>query len=120
MPQFDTFSFFSQLFWVLICFGYLYLTLSFYVLPAFAIILKTRAKKLSQFDTNSNDADSVLTVTYLNYAAVFEYLNGFRLTWSGVNSQLTNKYMAVGLKHDTFCKINFSLLGNLETITIFI
>jgi len=45
MPQFDTFSFLSQLFWVITCFLILYLNLTYYVLPAVATVLKVRSRK---------------------------------------------------------------------------
>ena len=63
MPQFDTFSFFSQLFWLFIAFSYLYLVLCFYILPAFAAVLKIRAKKLAQIDLNSNVTNLANTTT---------------------------------------------------------
>jgi hypothetical protein len=47
MPQFDTFSFFSQIFWVLLFFTLLYLSLTYYLLPAIATTLKVRKRKLS-------------------------------------------------------------------------
>ena len=47
MPQFDTFSFFSQIFWVLLLFTLLYLSLAYYLLPAIATTLKVRKRKLS-------------------------------------------------------------------------
>jgi hypothetical protein len=48
MPQFDIFSFFSQLFWVFFGFITLYLLFSFYLLPSLSAILKVRKRKLSQ------------------------------------------------------------------------
>lgn len=45
MPQFDTFTFTSQLFWVFLSFSFLYLTFSFYLLPALAVTLKVRSRK---------------------------------------------------------------------------
>jgi len=54
MPQFDIFSFFSQLFWVFFGFLNLYLVICYYLLPALASILKIRKQKLSQITTNSN------------------------------------------------------------------
>jgi CTP:molybdopterin cytidylyltransferase MocA len=47
MPQFDTFAFLSQLFWVLLCFSFLYSALAYYLLPAVAITLKIRRRKLA-------------------------------------------------------------------------
>lgn len=45
MPQFDTFTFLSQLFWVFLSFSFLYLTFSFYLLPVLAVTLKVRSRK---------------------------------------------------------------------------
>jgi len=47
MPQFDTFSFLSQLFWVFSIFCLFYTALAYYLLPAVAITLKIRRRKLS-------------------------------------------------------------------------
>lgn len=60
MPQFDTFSFFSQLFWVFVGFLLLYLSICFYLLPALGSILKIRKRKLAQVSSNS---ESVALVT---------------------------------------------------------
>jgi hypothetical protein len=55
MPQFDTFSFLSQLFWVFLSFLLFYLLICFYLLPAIAAILKTRKRVLASV---SSDLDS--------------------------------------------------------------
>jgi|TARA_B100000768_G_C11258907_1_gene367778 hypothetical protein len=44
MPQFDIFSFFSQLFWVFLGFSFLYFSFSFFLLPALSSILKVRKR----------------------------------------------------------------------------
>ena len=75
MPQFDTFSFFSQLVWVLIAFSYLYLALCLYILPAFAAVLKIRARKISQINTNSSNINVVTNTTTSN-SLFFENLTG--------------------------------------------
>jgi len=54
MPQFDIFSFFSQLFWVFLAFIVLYLLLTFYILPAIGTTLKIRKRKLSQVSSSKN------------------------------------------------------------------
>jgi len=59
MPQFDTFSFLSQLFWVFLSFLFFYLLICFYLLPAIAAILKVRKRKLAQI---SSGLDSSLVV----------------------------------------------------------
>jgi len=53
MPQFDTFSFFSQLFWVFVGFLLLYLAICYYLLPALGSILKIRKRKLAQVTSSS-------------------------------------------------------------------
>ena len=47
MPQFDKFSFLSQLCWVFLSFGLLYLFLNYFLLPAISAILKVRKSKLT-------------------------------------------------------------------------
>ncbi|MGB0820859.1 MAG: F0F1 ATP synthase subunit B', partial [Parvibaculales bacterium] len=46
MPQLDPSTFGSQLFWLLVCFGALYLVLSFIVIPRIAKTLAARAETL--------------------------------------------------------------------------
>jgi hypothetical protein len=53
MPQFDTFSFSSQLFWVFLSFFCLYFALTYYILPAVSVILKIRKKKLLNSSVNT-------------------------------------------------------------------
>jgi len=67
MPQFDIFSFFSQLFWVFFSLSFLYLILCFFLLPALSITLKIRKRKLqnvsetdqSLISANQNDSSSL-------------------------------------------------------------
>ncbi|MBL6761228.1 MAG: F0F1 ATP synthase subunit B' [PS1 clade bacterium] len=46
MPQLDPSTFGSQLFWLLVCFGALYLVLSFIVIPRISRTLETRAETM--------------------------------------------------------------------------
>ena len=46
MPQLDTITFLSQIFWLIIIFGFFYLTILNNILPSISRILKTRKKKL--------------------------------------------------------------------------
>ena len=46
MPQLDTVTFLSQLFWLVIVFGGFYLIVLTHILPAFSRVLKSRLKKL--------------------------------------------------------------------------
>lgn len=49
MPQFDTFSFFSQLFWTLSFFLLFFLSANYYLLPALTATLKIRKKVSSSY-----------------------------------------------------------------------
>jgi hypothetical protein len=65
MPQFDTFSFFSQLFWVFFCFTLLYLSLCYYLLPGLAIILKVRKHKLTNPLSSTSTTTSISDNSFL-------------------------------------------------------
>jgi hypothetical protein len=60
MPQFDTFTFCSQIFWVLSTFTLLYLSLAYYLLPAIAVTLKVRKRKLNLQSSSSSSPSDVL------------------------------------------------------------
>jgi hypothetical protein len=121
MPQFDIFSFFSQLFWVLVGFSYLYLVLCFYILPAFAAILKIRAKKLVQSNTNSSSADIVTTP--VTNSVFFENLNtklnNSFLVRSNLITDINTSYNSLILKNEAFFKFNSLLLNDFKIISFF-
>jgi F0F1-type ATP synthase membrane subunit b/b' len=52
MPQLDTFTYLSQLFWVFVLFSGFYVLVLSDILPSFSQILKTRKKKLDQNGDN--------------------------------------------------------------------
>jgi hypothetical protein len=58
MPQFDTFSFSSQLFWVFLSFTLLYFSLTYYLLPAISVTLKIRKRKLGNLTTATSSESS--------------------------------------------------------------
>lgn len=63
MPQIDTLTFASQLFWLLICFLVFYRLVISQVLPKLARILKVRSKKInsgSRSNTNQDEVSSVI------------------------------------------------------------
>jgi len=82
MPQFDVFSFYSQLFWVFFCFLFTYLLFSYYLLPALSGILKVRKYKLSQ---NSEQTNFAVTATQHN-AYIFHIQELSKNVISGVSS----------------------------------
>lgn len=88
MPQFDIFSFFSQLFWVFFCFIVIYLLLAYYLLPALSITLKVRKNQLFRdtIDTTKAAWESKLPNTifdnWANYdSKTFYNKNSSKLTW---------------------------------------
>jgi len=122
MPQFDTFSFFSQLFWVFVGFSYLYLLLCFYILPAFAAVLKIRAKKLAQ--SNTIDSSSQISVSNpANNSAFFDSvvikINNIPFSRANLLSDTNSFYNYVTLKTEAFSKYNFVILTNFKTVTLF-
>jgi hypothetical protein len=115
MPQFDIFSFFSQIFWVFFGFLFLYLALSFYLLPALSTTLKIRKRKLSQ---TTNVSDSVDIATYSSLLA--DYIKNFVTT---INNKLflietdskqfslyNSKLSLISAKTEAFRQFNFSVL----------
>jgi hypothetical protein len=122
MPQFDIFSFFSQLFWVFLAFGYLYLILSFYLLPAFAIVLKVRAKKLAQLNVET-DANSIAKTSTTN-TVFFEHFSTQLNNISFFRKNLTNDInIAVGqllFKNESFYNFNFLMLNRFKIVTFFL
>ena len=119
MPQFDTFSFFSQLFWVLLGFSYLYLLLCYYILPAFAAVLKIRAKKLSQ--TNTTSANIEVATNPVSNSLFFENLtvklNNISFSRSSLNENTS--YDLLSLKNDSFFKFRFLILNDFKIVTFF-
>mgnify|MGYP002633713901 CR=1 FL=1 len=96
MPQFDTFSFSSQLFWVFLCFSCLYFSLSYYLLPSISVILKIRKRKLSSTTVISSKDDSSLT-TNMNIPFV----------------TISSKEMTIALSGNSFSFNTFVLKHNL-------
>lgn len=77
MPQFDIFSFFSQLFWVFFGFAFLYFTFSFVLLPALASTLKVRKAMLLTNSTNSAAVTSIDPLAHL-----FEDVSAISNVWT--------------------------------------
>ena len=122
MPQFDTFSFFSQLFWVFVGFSYLYLLLSFYLLPAFAVVLKVRARKLVAVDSTSSSDKLVVSTTSNStyFDSLTVKLNDiFAVNVKGSSSINSLWYNDIIVKNEAFCKFNYSLLNNFKIINLF-
>jgi hypothetical protein len=129
MPQFDTFSFFSQLFWVFFGFITLYLLFCFYLLPALATILKVRKRKLNQISNTSDSSglitdsqnkiiinDSVLSlITDWNTGVVSKLESHTNSDFASLNSTLA----VFVVKFEVLREYNFSLLSQSQLTTLF-
>jgi hypothetical protein len=127
MPQFDTFSFFSQLFWVFSGFLCLYLTICFYILPALASILKIRKRKLTQISTGSVDelltkTEPLVAVKYLIDSFNTKLNNLTQITTTTKNTIVTNSksakhLMSVSFNFESNREYNLSVLNKAHTTT---
>jgi hypothetical protein len=67
MPQLDTFTYLSQLFWVFVLFSGFYVLVLSDILPSFSQILKTRKKKLDQNGDNIENLFKEESEAYSQY-----------------------------------------------------
>jgi DNA topoisomerase IA len=125
MPQFDIFSFFSQLFWVFFGFITLYLLLSFYLLPALAVTLKIRKRKLAQTSVNSTSSnliDNNNPVSDATKSLVSDFSSKI-LTVESVTSSsqtnLTSKLNLLTLQTEASRQFNFSVVSQAQLSAIF-
>ena len=119
MPQFDTFSFFSQLFWVFAGFLSLYLAICFYLLPALGSILKVRKRKLAQVTTSSESValvcnSSLLELTkqtFNSYSTKFSNLASSSSDSSSVTTSLTKNLGSVTVKFAASREFNMAIFS---------
>ena len=119
MPQFDTFSFFSQLFWVFAGFLFFYLAICFYLLPALGSILKVRKRKLAQVTINSESVvlvsnSSLLELTkqtLCSYTTKFSNLVGSSSDSSTVTTLLTKNLGSVTVKFAASREFNMAIFS---------
>jgi uncharacterized protein YqkB len=97
------------------------LLLSFYILPAFAAVLKIRAKKLAQINTSSSSVDVVSSPA--SNSSFFENLsvklNGISFFRSNIAGDSNASYNHIILKTDAYYNFNFLLLNEFKIITFF-
>lgn len=78
MPQLDTFSFFSQVFWVLLFFTFFYFFNLRQVLPAVATILKVRSRTLQKsqaaFDNMRSGRSSSTSESHVEFFSLAKHL----------------------------------------------
>jgi len=96
--------------------------LSFYILPAFAAVLKIRAKKLAQVSAGSSATDIVTSPVSnsLFFDNLTVKLSGISFFRNNLTSDITNSYNHLVLKNEAFYKFNFLLLNELKIVTLFI
>ena len=119
MPQFDTFSFFSQLFWVFAGFLFFYLAIWFYLLPALGSILKVRKRKLAQVTTNSESVALVSSSSLLeltkqtlgSYSTKLSNLVGSSSDSSAVTTLLTKSLGSVTVKFAASRELNIAIFS---------
>lgn len=102
-------------------FSYLYLTLCFYILPAFAATLKVRAKKLALSNLNVNTtivANSTINNS-LFFDALVNKLNGVYFVRKSLTDQINNSIHPLVANHASISSSNFSYLFQIKSITFF-
>jgi hypothetical protein len=96
--------------------------LCYYILPAFAAVLKIRAKKLVQTNTKISTLDVV--ATQISHSLFFENitvkLNNISFFRESLNNDISGSYEKIYLRNDAFYKFNFLILSDLKIITFFI
>jgi len=120
MPQFDIFSFFSQLFWVFTCFLILYLSICFYILPALAVTLKIRKRQLNKavFGTSSSNISMQNNFSTSINALIVNYISKNKL-----DSFLSQNSAIFGSNLSTFFSIfiisTLKFKRDLRLLTVF-
>lgn len=122
MPQFDIFSFFSQLFWVFFGFITLYLIFSFSLLPALAAILKIRKRKLASQNNSNHDIIVSDTINYESTNSIISSLtskiNSFDNSFDPSN-KLTNGLNILTLQAETSNRLNITVLSQAQLTALF-
>nr|WEL35998.1 ATP synthase F0 subunit 8 [Phaeocystis rex] len=113
MPQFDLFTFSSQIFWSLSFFTLLYLSFSYYLVPSISAILKVRNRKLTQQSSNAPVTLSFKSdVIPLEIAAKILPVNDsviFPFDFGWINNDLKNylmRYNLIGYRKN-YCLLCF-------------
>jgi hypothetical protein len=100
----------------------LYLILSFYLLPAFAIVLKVRAKKLTQL-TNDVDTTTVTKISITNIAFFEQFsakLNNISFFRTNLTTDIGIAFGKLLFKNESFYNFNFLMLNHFKIVTFFL
>jgi len=123
MPQFDTFCFFTQLFWAFLGFFVLYLNFAFYLLPALAAVLKVRKTKLSQTTDLNGNNNTVVSDSSALTSAINNFVINFSVTplsLTTLDNASTQKLNGTVLRFGLYRNLNMDILNKLQTITFFV
>lgn len=120
MPQFDVFSFLSQLFWVFLGFLLFYLLICFYLLPSLAAILKIRKRKLIQVSADQNST-LIMDTNFISFTRVSLDIINVKLSSlqdtisnSKVTPSLTKSLGVFTLKLGSLSEFNFLLFNRAQ------
>jgi hypothetical protein len=96
--------------------------LCWYLLPAFAAVLKIRSKKLAQNDTRSNLTDVVNTssINLLFIDNLSLKFNDIVFSRKGLATDINASYSALLFKNESFYQFNFLILNHFKIVTFFI
>jgi|TARA_B100000768_G_C10981480_1_gene250029 hypothetical protein len=105
-------------------FIFLYLTLTFYLLPALATTLKVRKQKLAQIEVKSNSS-TLVTESNLLIDSTKAFISNFNSKISAIDSNLSGlpviklELNLLSLKTEAFRYFNFSIISKTQMTTIF-
>jgi len=113
MPQLDTITYLSQLFWTFLVFAVFYAMMVKHILPAISTSIKVRKKKLSSIGTLSSDLGDEKVVT----VSLFEQMLGSSL---GTSRELLSSTVDQSTEWQSTSSqsLNESDLGNANTAYI--
>jgi hypothetical protein len=124
MPQFDLFTFSSQIFWALFFFILLYLSFAYYLIPSISATLKVRSRRLKLQEGSSQTSSAISVsedtpldlyiITKLNLEATFYAVDDYKLFISkSINSLSFANTLSDSL-------ISFKLSNDLKDLKSFI
>jgi len=95
--------------------------LCFYLLPAFAAVLKIRAKKLAQISAGSETATlmSKSASNSLFFDNVTIKLSGISFYRNSLTNEINSAYSYLLFKNDAFAQFNFTMLNQFKIVTLF-
>ena len=119
MPQLDQYSFLSQLFWLLVVFGFFYIVTLTYVLPTISQILKTRKNQIKDFNSKTHTLkieSSLFNVEYSRMLVTFFMCSHDILDKCYKSSSSWSESQIQLLNEDLFGKANKSYVKSLATL----